>query len=259
MLNADGVVNGNQRSCLSGLDFNRQWSNPSDQAPEIMATKEMIEQTLENRIIYMFADLHGHSRSKNIFMYGCNNNHSDQHILKERILPLILHKSCDAFSFDHCSFEVQSDKDGCARIALRQAYDILNSYTLECSYAGTMRGKYKGNHFTIQHLKRLGHEFARGLFVMTAEKKEVEGAIKELRDMYPSLNHLLNEDEGMYKEMASAEKVKLQELLDEGKIKQGANEIIRGKGSKMTNTRTVYEGERNMLKGSFFQRIFGCY
>lgn len=84
-----------------------------------MATKEMIEQTLENRIIYMFADFHGHSRSKNIFMYGCNNNHSDQHILKERILPLILHKSCDAFSFDHCSFEVQSDKDGCARIALR--------------------------------------------------------------------------------------------------------------------------------------------
>lgn len=72
-----------------------------------------------------------------------------------------------------------------------------------------MRGKYKGNHFTIQHLKRLGNEFAAGLFIMTAEKKEVEAAIKELRDMYPSLNHLLNEDEGMYKEMASAEKLKL--------------------------------------------------
>lgn len=49
---------------------------------------------------------------------------------------------------------------------------------------------------------------------MTAEKKEVEAAIKELRDMYPSLNHLLNEDEGLYKEMASAEKFKLQELID---------------------------------------------
>lgn len=46
MLNADGVINGNQRSCLSGLDFNRQWATPTDQAPEIQATKEMIEQTL---------------------------------------------------------------------------------------------------------------------------------------------------------------------------------------------------------------------
>ena len=39
MLNADGVINGNQRSCLNGLDFNRQWQYPSAQAPEIAATK----------------------------------------------------------------------------------------------------------------------------------------------------------------------------------------------------------------------------
>lgn len=55
---------------------------------------------------------------------------------------------------------------------------------------------------------------------MTAEKKTVEATIKELREMYPSLNHLLNEDDGMYKEMAAAEKFKLQELIDQGKIKQ---------------------------------------
>ena len=174
----------------------------------------------------MFADFHGHSRAKNIFMYGCNNNDSDQHILKERILPLILHKSCDAFSYDHCSFVVQNDKETCARIALRQSFDILNSYTLECSYAGTMRGKFRGHHFTIQHLRRLGHEFVKGLFIMTAEKKEVETTIKELREMYPSLNHLLNEDEGMYKEMATAERYKLQELIEAGKIKRENHEII---------------------------------
>lgn len=39
MLNADGVINGNQRSCLNGLDFNRQWQTPSAQAPEIAAAK----------------------------------------------------------------------------------------------------------------------------------------------------------------------------------------------------------------------------
>lgn len=152
MLNADGVINGNQRSCLNGLDFNRQWQHPSSMAPEIAATKQMIEETQENRVVYLYVDFHGHSRSKNIFMFGCNNNHSDKHIMTERILPLLFHKQCDAFNFDNCNFEVQLDKDSCARIAVRREFNILYSYTLECSYAGTMRGKYRNHHFTLQHL-----------------------------------------------------------------------------------------------------------
>jgi len=72
MLNPDGVIVGNYRSNLSGLDLNRQWQNPSlKQSPEIYAMKEMIRKTLECRDLHLFVDIHGHSRQKNAFLYGC--------------------------------------------------------------------------------------------------------------------------------------------------------------------------------------------
>ena len=72
MLNPDGVIVGNYRCSLSGLDLNRQWMNPSVKAaPEIAAMKEMVKKTLDCREIHLFIDLHGHSRAKNLFMYGC--------------------------------------------------------------------------------------------------------------------------------------------------------------------------------------------
>lgn len=72
MLNPDGVIVGNYRCSLAGLDLNRQWQNPSVKAaPEIAAMKEMVRKTLECRDVHLFVDIHGHSRAKNLFMYGC--------------------------------------------------------------------------------------------------------------------------------------------------------------------------------------------
>ena len=52
MLNPDGVIVGNYRCSLSGLDLNRQWQAPSIKlAPEIYAMKEMVKKTLECREI----------------------------------------------------------------------------------------------------------------------------------------------------------------------------------------------------------------
>ncbi len=47
----------------------------------------MIKKTLENRKIALFCDFHGHSRKKNIFIYGCTAQDA-QDKLKERIFPL---------------------------------------------------------------------------------------------------------------------------------------------------------------------------
>jgi len=72
MLNPDGVIVGNYRCNLTGLDLNRQWINPSAKlATEIFAMKEMIRKTLECREVCLFVDIHGHSREKNLFIYGC--------------------------------------------------------------------------------------------------------------------------------------------------------------------------------------------
>jgi murein tripeptide amidase MpaA len=75
MLNPDGVIAGNYRSSLGGHDLNRQWQSPSMKfSPEIYCMKDMMRKTLECRKIALFVDIHGHSRCKNLFMYGCSKN-----------------------------------------------------------------------------------------------------------------------------------------------------------------------------------------
>jgi cytosolic carboxypeptidase protein 2/3 len=46
----------------------------------------MLKKTQESRDIELYCDFHGHSRKKNIFMFGCSpKNPADR--LKERIFP----------------------------------------------------------------------------------------------------------------------------------------------------------------------------
>jgi hypothetical protein len=74
MLGVDGVVVGNYRCSLSGADLNRTWREPSQVAhPEIHATKQLVARIVreQGRHLLLAVDLHGHSRKKNIFMYGC--------------------------------------------------------------------------------------------------------------------------------------------------------------------------------------------
>ena len=73
MLNPDGVINGNYRCSLAGCDLNRRWKRPSKVLhPTIFATKQLCHQFSKERELQIFCDFHGHSRRKNIFMYGCN-------------------------------------------------------------------------------------------------------------------------------------------------------------------------------------------
>jgi cytosolic carboxypeptidase protein 2/3 len=56
----------------------------------------MIKKTLESREIYLYCDFHGHSRAKNSFMYGCNNNNgAKDKRLKERVFPSLISKLTD--------------------------------------------------------------------------------------------------------------------------------------------------------------------
>ncbi len=86
MLNPDGVIYGHYRSSMLGVDLNRRWKNPSKFLhPTIYYAKSMIKwlhsftkhpykppnNGIELGGVVMTCDLHGHSRKKNIFMYGC--------------------------------------------------------------------------------------------------------------------------------------------------------------------------------------------
>lgn len=109
MLNPDGVINGNYRCSLVGQDLNRRWKNSSKTLhPENCATKRLIRAFKKERDIVFYCDLHGHSRRKNIFMYG-NNNQEMPH--QTRVFPYLLSKICDYFSFEQSRFSNAVSKE----------------------------------------------------------------------------------------------------------------------------------------------------
>lgn len=63
MINVDGVIHGNNRCSLSGVDLNRRWLNPDkDLHPEVYYTKHMIQKFNHTHPIKLIIDFHGHSR-----------------------------------------------------------------------------------------------------------------------------------------------------------------------------------------------------
>ena len=98
MLNPDGVINGNYRCSLAGQDLNRRYNTPAKSLfPVLVHLKRLIRTfTKENKVVF-YCDLHGHSRSKNMFMYG---NEIKGRPTATRLFPYILSKMCDFFSFE---------------------------------------------------------------------------------------------------------------------------------------------------------------
>lgn len=126
--------------------------------PENYAMKQMIKKTLESREIFFYCDFHGHSRARNMFMYGCNNTIKDRK-LKERIFPYIFSQHSENFSFENCSFAIQKSKETTARVVMHREFSLINSFTCECSFLGPNKGFYKDCHFTISMFLELGKEF----------------------------------------------------------------------------------------------------
>ena len=80
----------------------------------------MIKDTQENREIFMYCDFHGHTRAKNLFIFGCHNDFDSNNVMKERIFPLLYHKRCGSFHYDSCKFDVADSKGTTGRVTMRQ-------------------------------------------------------------------------------------------------------------------------------------------
>jgi hypothetical protein len=137
MMNPDGVVCGNYRTSLAGCDLNRRWINPNEILhPEIFAAKQMILKFSTQRQIGLILDLHGHSGANNIFTYG---NPVKENPQESKILPILLSKFSDAFSYEQCKFKLNKNKYGTARINLFHELSIANIFTIEASFYGVKR------------------------------------------------------------------------------------------------------------------------
>ena len=135
MLNPDGVIYGNYRCGLAGVDLNRRWKNPNKNLhPTIFHSKKYIKSLAKERSIELICDMHGHSRQKSIFTYGCSIPDSPE---TTRMYPYILSKLSAYFSYPYCSFKMQKAKESTLRISLFKELNCALIYTLEASFCGT--------------------------------------------------------------------------------------------------------------------------
>ncbi|KAM9330716.1 cytosolic carboxypeptidase 1 [Gastrophryne carolinensis] len=177
MLNPDGVINGNHRCSLSGEDLNRQWQNPNiDLHPTIYHTKGLLQYlALIKRVPLVYCDYHGHSRKKNVFMYGCSIKETVWHTNASaascdmvedsgyRTLPKVLSQIAPAFCMSSCSFVVEKSKESTARVVVWRELGIQKSYTMESTLCGCDQGKYKGLQIGTKELEEMGAKFCVGL------------------------------------------------------------------------------------------------
>ena len=159
MLNPDGVIHGNYRTSLAGTDLNRRYHDPHIYLhPTIAAFKSFIQSTVQKRNVYLYLDLHGHSKLKNSFLYGCDftlkqdkltkfassqlsREEINQRRIYARVFPRLLCEISNAskggyFSYRDSSFVMDHSKFGTGRIVCWSEMGIPASYTIEASFCG---------------------------------------------------------------------------------------------------------------------------
>jgi hypothetical protein len=158
MLNPDGVMYGNNRCSLAGVDLNRQWKLPSkSQHPTVFHLKTLIQEQKMFRDIFMYIDIHGHSRKYNVFLYGCDDKKKPYP--KARDFPRLLsqHEIGRRYvCFEDCSFHVKKCRESTARVVVCREFNIPYSYTVEATFCGPDIGPLKYYHMNIGHLMDCG-------------------------------------------------------------------------------------------------------
>ncbi|KAJ8343839.1 hypothetical protein SKAU_G00311680 [Synaphobranchus kaupii] len=181
MLNPDGVINGTHRCSLNGEDLNRQWIGPDPAlSPTIFHSKGLLYylQSIRHTPL-VFCDYHGHSRKKNVFLYGCSVKETlwqagstvNTVALKEdpghRTIPKTLDRIAPAFSFNSCSYLVEKSRASTARVVVWREMGVVRSYTMESTYNGCDQGIYKGLQIGSRELEEMGLKFCQSLLPLS--------------------------------------------------------------------------------------------
>jgi len=155
MLNPDGVVCGNYRSSLAGVDLNRRWKNPDENLyPTIYYCKQV------TRSVFAYIDLHGHSKKEYCFMYGNSFQRKDPRYWQSRVVPFLLSKLTSHFNFSMSRFFSQELHPSTGRAVVFKDFSVVHSFTLEASFHG-----YKNSEMYVEYTHREMQEVGRNLGV----------------------------------------------------------------------------------------------
>ena len=161
MVNPDGVIIGNYRSSMAGCDLNRWYDEPDFRFhPTVWSIKNMCDDLLNGNLakgfgplcnqddIIAFVDMHGHSRKKNVFIYGPPFPLHCKDYFKVRVIPKLLSEETEMFRFFGCRFQNDLCKARAARIVLWKELGISNCFTIEASFHGYFDQTKQTHEFT---------------------------------------------------------------------------------------------------------------
>ena len=140
----------------------------------------MIQNLQTRHQVMLVCDMHGHTKKKNIFMYGCSINSPEvedkEKNLLARVIPHHLSKKNPFFSFVDSHFRIEKNKDSTARIVLFTELGIVHSYTMEASFFGpssseAFKEKFHGDmHMSTDNLATVGEDLCRCCFFFNSQK-----------------------------------------------------------------------------------------
>lgn len=172
MVNVDGVVAGNFRTGLLGLDLNRLFKHSSEEYYEVEYIKEIARACGSQILLYL--DFHGHSTRKNVFIYGPDYKLSESQFMVSRILPKVISKLTDTFRYFSCIFRISKQKETTGRAIMFREFGVPYCYTVESSAYSyfSSRGEVP---FSAELYQRSGSCIAEGTdrFLQLLKKIEV--------------------------------------------------------------------------------------
>lgn len=134
----------------------------------------------------MFCDYHGHSRRKNIFMYGCTIPNAPE---ESRLFPFILSSISPFFVYHYSRFGNQrGTKESTARMSI---FNELKGhpciYTMESSFCGNDEGPFAKYHFSTDNLMQTGVDFCRAILIHQAipsPNSIMDGLLRNINGLY---------------------------------------------------------------------------
>ncbi|CAD8050123.1 unnamed protein product [Paramecium sonneborni] len=187
MLNPDGVIVGNFRNGLSGVDLNRQFlETDMTLLPEVKALKDLIQDNSTKLIGYL--EFHGHQVRKNIFLYGPQSSNQNY---DSKLFPLILQQRLESFRYKSCEFGIPKFKFGTARAYANNFVDVF-CYTIEASFCGYQ--KVKSFKFISKDWIQAGKCIGETLFLYFNFKQSNSKQLKQSQ-IWKSINEMFSKVE----------------------------------------------------------------
>lgn len=159
MLNPDGVITGNYRTGLAGVDLNRVYRSPARELyPTVYNMKLMMHRFRQDREVVLYIDFHGHSRKQNIFAYGCNAAlHEAENKMKEQVFIRMLELNGPGhFSLPFSRFHVKASKESTGRVNTWRELKIMNTFTIEATFCGSTIGPLRNFQFSQTEFEQVG-------------------------------------------------------------------------------------------------------